>query len=114
VPTVQARARNRDMPILNTTARPQAATLDLQNVMASRSTWCLAVILLIGFRELAVGFQILLTSLGDPDDALRLHQVRVLMAGGAWFDMTLPRIGGAQPLVSHWSRLIDVPLVVLL
>ena len=36
------------------------------------------------------------------------------MSGASWFDMTLPRFGGAHPLVSHWSRLIDVPLAGLL
>ncbi len=56
----------------------------------------------------------LLTSLGDADDATRLIEVRELLAGRSWFDMTLPRFGGAYPLVSHWSRLIDLPIAVLL
>jgi hypothetical protein len=56
----------------------------------------------------------LLTSLGDTDDATRMIEVREWMAGASWFDMTLPRFGGAHPLVSHWSRLIDVPLAGLL
>ena len=48
--------------------------------------------------------------LGDPDDALRLATVRDLLAGAPWFDTTLPRVGAPEPLVSHWSRLIDAPL----
>ncbi len=56
----------------------------------------------------------LLTSLGDTDDATRLIEVRELMGGASWFDMTLPRFGGAHPLISHWSRLIDLPIAVLL
>ncbi len=56
----------------------------------------------------------LLTSLGDTDDATRMIEVREWMAGASWFDMTLARFGGAHPLVSHWSRLIDAPLAVLL
>ena len=56
----------------------------------------------------------LLTSLGDTDDATRMIEVREWMAGASWFDMTLPRFGGAHPLVSHWSRLIDLPLALLL
>jgi hypothetical protein len=95
-------------------ARPQRTTLDLSRLLASRWLWCLAAILFLALRELATGFGDLLTSLGDTDDATRLHQVRTLIATGGWFDMTLPRIGGAQPLVSHWSRLIDVPLIILL
>jgi hypothetical protein len=96
------------------TARQPRIALDLRALLASRWAWCLAAILFIAFRDVAGGYQKLLMSLGDPDDALRLHEVRTLMATGAWFDMSLPRIGGAHPLVSHWSRLIDVPLVILL
>ncbi len=52
--------------------------------------------------------------LGDPDDALRLVTVRELLAGAPWFDTTLPRIGAPEPLLSHWSRLIDAPLAALI
>jgi hypothetical protein len=53
-------------------------------------------------------------ALGDTDDATRLTEVRALLAGQPWFDMTLARFGGADPLVSHWSRLIDLPLAALM
>lgn len=56
----------------------------------------------------------LLTSLGDTDDATRLIEVRELLGGASWFDMTLSRFGGAHPLISHWSRLIDLPIAALL
>jgi hypothetical protein len=52
--------------------------------------------------------------LGDTDDAVRLVTVRELLGGAPWFDTTLPRIGAPEPLVSHWSRLIDAPLAVLM
>ena len=52
--------------------------------------------------------------LGDPDDAMRLVSVRELLAGAPWFDTTLPRIGAPEPLVSHWSRLIDAPLAAMI
>jgi hypothetical protein len=52
--------------------------------------------------------------LGDPDDAVRLVSVRELIAGAPWFDTTLPRLGAPDPLVSHWSRLIDLPLASLI
>jgi len=52
--------------------------------------------------------------LGDPDDAARLVSVRDLIAGAPWFDTTLPRIGAPEPLISHWSRLIDLPLAALI
>ncbi len=46
----------------------------------------------------------------DPDDFMRLAQVRDWMAGQSWFDVTQyrinPPVGGAM----HWSRLLDVPI----
>lgn len=87
---------------------------DWKGLLASRWLWCLAAVLFLGGRELLQSYGDLVNSLGDTDDATRLYQVRQLMATGAWFDMSLPRIGGDTPLVSHWSRLIDLPLIVLL
>jgi len=52
--------------------------------------------------------------LGDTDDATRLVEVRELVNGSPWYDTTLPRFGAPQPLVSHWSRLIDAPLALLI
>src|SRR5581483_6249792 len=51
--------------------------------------------------------------LGDTDDAVRLLGVRELIAGAPWLDTTLPRIGAPAPLLSHWSRLVDLPLAML-
>jgi hypothetical protein len=51
--------------------------------------------------------------LGDTDDATRLTEVRMLLAGQPWFDMRLLRFGGSEPLISHWSRLIDLPIAAL-
>lgn len=47
----------------------------------------------------------------NPDDALRLVQVRDLLAGQSWWDVSQYRInpaGGGG--LMHWSRLIDLPL----
>jgi hypothetical protein len=52
--------------------------------------------------------------LGDTDDALRLVSVRDLLAGAPWYDTTLSRVGAPAPLVSHWSRLVDAPLALLI
>lgn len=51
----------------------------------------------------------------DPDDELRLVQVRDLIAGQGWFDLRQYRIdavGGGVPM--HWSRLVDVPIAVVI
>lgn len=47
-------------------------------------------------------------SLPDTDDAMRLVQVRDLVAGQPWFDLFQHRHAGAPPM--HWSRLVDVPI----
>jgi hypothetical protein len=47
----------------------------------------------------------------DPDDALRLQQVRDWLGGQGWFDLTQHRLDplhGGVPM--HWSRLVDLPL----
>lgn len=93
---------------------PRATLFTWSDLLKSRWAWCLCAVLLICLRELASNYQGLLTSLGDSDDATRLYEVRTLLGGASWFDMTLPRLGGPTPLISHWSRLIDLPLAVLL
>ena len=51
----------------------------------------------------------------DPDDALRLVQVRDLLGGQAWFDLAQHRVdapGGGVPM--HWSRLVDLPVAIVI
>ncbi|WP_284124014.1 hypothetical protein [Parerythrobacter aestuarii] len=50
----------------------------------------------------------------DPDDVLRLVQVRDLLAGQGWFDLNQYRLDPANPVPMHWSRLIDLPLVAVI
>jgi hypothetical protein len=52
-------------------------------------------------------------ALSDSDDATRLIQVRELLAGAPWFDTSLKGLGAPDALVSHWSRLVDLPLAAL-
>lgn len=49
----------------------------------------------------------------DPDDAMRLLEVRAWLAGQSWWDVTNYRAGGAGGFSMHWSRLVDVPLALL-
>ncbi len=51
----------------------------------------------------------------DPDDTMRLLQVRDLIAGQGWFDLTQTRVNapdGGVPM--HWSRLVDLPLAAII
>lgn len=51
----------------------------------------------------------------DPDDIMRLVQVRDLIAGQSWFDLTQYRVDAANGGVTmHWSRLVDVPLLLVI
>jgi hypothetical protein len=50
----------------------------------------------------------------DSDDAMRMVQVRDLIAGQNWFDLTVQRINPPHGLPIHWSRVVDVPLVALI
>lgn len=50
----------------------------------------------------------------DPDDALRLVQVRDLLAGQSWFDTTQYRIDPPAGSPMHWSRLVDIPLALVI
>ncbi|HUS96079.1 MAG TPA: hypothetical protein VMX97_04995, partial [Hyphomicrobiaceae bacterium] len=65
-------------------------------------------------RDLSTDLTTFLTSLGDTDDATRLIEVRRFLAGAGWFDLSIPQYGSPEILISHWSRLIDVPLAAMI
>lgn len=50
----------------------------------------------------------------DPDDALRLAQVRDLLAGQGWFDLHQYRMTPPEGTLMHWSRLVDLPIAGLI
>lgn len=49
----------------------------------------------------------------DGDDVMRLVQVRELLAGQGWFDLRQPRLGPEGGTLMHWSRLVDLPMVLI-
>ncbi|ATN34890.1 hypothetical protein ACO34A_13885 [Rhizobium sp. ACO-34A] len=49
----------------------------------------------------------------DVDDALRRIEVLQLLADGRWFDRTLDVIRMPEAYVSPWSRLVDLPYILL-
>jgi hypothetical protein len=101
------------MSIAVTAIERPSLPLIVRAVLCSRWLWCFGAMVVVGLRSWASDPTALGLSLGDTDDATRLTQVRELLAGAPWFDTTLPRFGGATPLVSHWSRLIDLPLALI-
>jgi hypothetical protein len=49
----------------------------------------------------------------DSDDAMRAVQLRDLIAGQDWFDMTARRVDPPSGMFAHWSRIVDIPLAAL-
>ena len=45
-----------------------------------------------------------------PDDWMRLLEVRDLMGGQSWWDVTQYRADPPEGFAMHWSRLVDLPL----
>jgi hypothetical protein len=67
--------------------------------------------LLIGTCWLALAvFHLIFAYVHDVDDTVRLIQVRALLHGQDWFDLTLRRIAPPEGVPMHWSRLVDLPI----
>lgn len=50
----------------------------------------------------------------DVDDRMRALQIRLLASGQAgWFDLSIPAVRLPEVYVSPWSRLVDLPYVVI-
>ncbi|MET0720280.1 MAG: hypothetical protein ABWY64_05550 [Tardiphaga sp.] len=83
--------------------------------------WALAnphllLILLWLAAAIAIGLPALRDGIFDAmstDDAMRLVEVRDLLAGQGWFDLTQYRLD-PPGLLLHWSRVVDAPLAGLI
>jgi hypothetical protein len=53
-------------------------------------------------------------NLGDTDDNMRMMQVRALLHGQNWFDLTQYRLNPPYGANIHWSRLVDLPIAGLI
>jgi hypothetical protein len=72
--------------------------------------WVLIVMgLVIMFRQSIIEGTYL-----DVDDEMRMMQVRDLLGGQSWFDLTQYRINAPEGLAMHWSRLVDIPIMTLI
>ena len=49
----------------------------------------------------------------DGDDIMRLVQVRDVLAGQGWFDLHQYRLGPDGGTLMHWSRIPDIPILLL-
>ena len=49
----------------------------------------------------------------DGDDVMRLVQIRDYLDGQSWFNTDQLRLGGPAGTDMHWSRLVDLPIILL-
>ena len=50
----------------------------------------------------------------DPDDFMRLVEVRDLVGGQGWFDLAQHRLNPPYGTPMHWSRIVDAPLALVI
>jgi hypothetical protein len=68
--------------------------------------WLVSAVLLSAMHAILQGWQP-----ADPDDYMRLVQVRDLLDGQSWYDVRQYRIGPPAGADMHWSRLVDLPIL---
>lgn len=89
-------------------AAPRALALPLDSLRMALLVWAgaaltyLALVLALGLKSY------------DGDDLMRLQQVRDLLAGQGWFDVTQHRMNPPAGAAMHWSRLVDLPLAAMI
>lgn len=74
----------------------------------------LALCLLVSAVLIWRSWDVIITRAGwDPDDQLRLVQLRDFLGGQSWFDTTQYRLNPPDGAPMHWSRLIELPLALV-
>ena len=58
----------------------------------------------------STGWHVLGKSFSDPDDAMRMVQVRDWLGGQGWFDLAQHRMQAPEGVPMHWSRVDDLPV----
>jgi hypothetical protein len=72
--------------------------------------WLFACVLMLALGSDAI----MAWRLGDPDDQMRLVQVRDWLGGQSWWDITQYRMNPPEGGPMHWSRLVDIPIAALI
>lgn len=68
-------------------------------------------LVLVAFSLLGLQDAVLQFRYPDPDDAMRLAQVRDLIGGQSWFDVTQYRVNPSEGGgLMHWSRFVDASI----
>ena len=90
--------------------RPMTALADRHYRKAVFAIWLITSLLLLIVSRSAIADW----KMGDPDDQLRLVQVRDWLAGQSWWDITQYRMNPPDGGPMHWSRLVDVPIAAMI
>lgn len=92
------------------TADRRRPLIDRELIKRVTIVWVLVAILLsVTNLSSIVGFGFV-----DGDDILRLLETRDWLAGQSWFDVTQYRIAPPEGTPMHWTRLVDVPLALVM
>jgi hypothetical protein len=78
----------------------------LRSFRFERRDWLLLAVCWLALAA----FYLLFANVRDVDDTVRLIQVRALLDGQGWFDLTQHRIAPPEGVPMHWSRLVDLPI----
>ncbi|SEL62042.1 hypothetical protein [Xaviernesmea oryzae] len=97
--------------ILPSSAPARAGLLERLPPLALASLYALLAMLLAALPHWLSGADYVGA---DNDDVMRLIEVRDLLSGQGWFDMTQMRLGPAGGTLMHWSRFIDLPIASLI
>ena len=100
------------------TVRGEVAGTEMTQTFSISRTSRLWAWLLAGVIFLSVvGASLFSGRLGEPgpdgDDVMRLVQIRDLLSGQGWFDLHQYRLGPHGGTLMHWSRIPDIPIVLL-
>lgn len=74
--------------------------------LAALGCWLLCCLWLLAWGASSISG----LDLRDPDDAMRLVEVRDFLAGQNWFDVSQHRVNPPIGGPMHWSRLVDLPI----
>jgi len=94
--------------------RPQVHDASALSNRRRDALLALAAALVVLALHAAGGFRTLFDAAGDNDSLLRLVEVRDLLNGQGWFDLMQYRMGLDGGFLMHWSRLVDLPIALLI
>ncbi|MEH6695367.1 MAG: hypothetical protein V7675_10000 [Hyphomonas sp.] len=74
---------------------------------------CFGLLMVLSLLVVSAVSGRLSTSAMEADNVMRLVQIQDLLKGQGWFDLHQARLGPPGGTAMHWSRLADVPVLVI-